>query len=271
MDALEDSSDSLEFVLDLQCTDENASLEMLAFDLDALLCESSLVNHEVEISFEWIDTPLVSNFRACLPPNHDCSADEPCLCHALPNLKESVPWTLQTVLEPVCTDGENIVDATAYDTDYLDDMMEVDEISSQYGQRLLKEKCLDPLEHDKELWDVPNLEPTAIVVQPRPPPSPNPSTGHHETSDFPRADPKSCGNTSLDQPIISHQASSKVSVPQRHFRMPPRDTSNAAVTADQTGLALHNQLPYLTNQRSQLLHLVRLMRTDGDKRIMLPL
>src|SRR5688572_3276481 len=48
VNALENSTSTLIFVLD-----ENASLETLAFELDAVLSDSAPVTHEVEIAFEW--------------------------------------------------------------------------------------------------------------------------------------------------------------------------------------------------------------------------
>src|SRR5687767_1594352 len=92
IDALEDNSDTLLFVLD-----ENTSLETLAFELDAVLSDSIPVTHEVEIAFEWMDTPLMEDFTACLPSK----LDDGTLSMQLPSITDfQLPLTkLQALLQ----------------------------------------------------------------------------------------------------------------------------------------------------------------------------
>src|SRR5687768_6168776 len=56
MDALEVSKDAPVLELDLHCTNGYDSLDILAFELDALLCDSII---EFDTTFEWTNTFLL--------------------------------------------------------------------------------------------------------------------------------------------------------------------------------------------------------------------
>ena len=88
----------------------------------------------------------------------------------------------------------------------------VPDVASEQGQ--FKEQFLDPLKDERVPCCVPSSEATAIVVQPRPPPSPNPSTEHHAMSESPLSDPKSCIEPNPAQSLTDHQVSARVLLEQ---------------------------------------------------------
>ena len=171
-------------------------MDILAFELDALLCDSIT---EFETTFEWTNTfMLETTFEwtdTSLPETIFNWTDTPQA--SKPDVTDD-PMNQQLVSDIVSTQP------------FCDPNVQCGE------QEQLRERNLGQLEAKNGPWNMASSEPIAIVVQPRPPPSPNPTAKCHEKSDFSMSNPKFCGNTSLDQPTISHQASAKVSIPQCH-------------------------------------------------------
>ena len=112
----------------------------------------------------------------------------------------------------------------------------VSDVESEQGPS--KEKFLDPLEDEKEPCYVPSSEPTAIVVQPRPPPSPNPSTEHHAMSESPLSDPKSCIEPNPAQSLTDHQVSARVLLEQISIKSSHGDVDATVITEHQIGLVV---------------------------------
>src|SRR5688500_18083893 len=101
--------------------------------------------------------------------NH--SANELRLCHVLPTKQEPVPWTPQilqvidNVLEMACADGESIVDASEYDTDYLSDTIEVEETSLDSITNPATEDSMDALDISPGSMDALEVSPGTPVLE----------------------------------------------------------------------------------------------------------
>ncbi len=81
-------------------------------------------------------------------------------------------------------------------------------------------------------------EATAIVVQPRPPPSPNPSTEHHAVSESPLSNPKSCIEPNPAQSLTDHQVSARVLLEQISIKASHGDIDATVATEHQIGLVV---------------------------------